>query len=131
MVEKETTELLGILLDVYVLLRPSERFYQYLRRYRLGLVEEVVEEQLQSGGKLVFLCDLGRKYYLPELGQVEQHLQVAIHVASVTVVHQPPVVLAELLLCPESQHHEHVRVYGSQLHPEDFSPVIGRELFPG
>lgn len=44
---------------------------------------------------------------------MEQHLQVAIHIASVALVHKAEVILAFLLLLPQRKDQEHVGVNGA------------------
>jgi len=45
---------------------------------------------------------------VPELGEVEQHLQVAVHVAGVALVDQSAVESTHPLLPSQGKHHETV-----------------------
>ena len=59
---------------------------------------------------------------------MEEHLEVAVHVAGVALVDQPHVILAELLLPPHDQHDEEVGVDLPYLEISDFLPFPGHAL---
>lgn len=64
------------------------------------------------------------KAEVPEFREVKEHLKVAVHIASVPLVHQPEVVLTFFLLFSKTQHHEHVRVHCAHLQPTGILPFI-------
>lgn len=97
-IEEQTTKLLHILLDLHLLLAPAKGSHQLLRRNWLLLLDQLVEEQLKSSREFVLVLHLHREEQLsevdnhvPELGEVEEHLQIAVHVACVALVDQPSI----------------------------------------
>ena len=64
---------------------------------------------------------------VPELGEVEQHLQIAVHVAGVALVDQSAVESAHPLLPPQGEHHEAVRLRVFWLEPHELGPLVGEE----
>jgi len=61
---------------------------------------------------------------------MEEHLQVAVQIASVALVHQTWVVQTQLFLCSEGEHHEEIRVrWASEFETNGLFPALLLEGF--
>lgn len=101
--KKEAAELLDVLLDPSLLLRPAVRFGQLLCRYRLVIGCQSVEYALERGRELPNDGILNLKHHIPEGVEMVQHLQVAVHIAGVTLVYQS-LILASLAAIAGQRH---------------------------
>ena len=63
-IEEEAAELLHVLLDLHLLLRPAERSHQFLGGNWLLLLDQLIEEELESGWEFVLVLDLHREEQL-------------------------------------------------------------------
>jgi hypothetical protein len=61
---------------------------------------------------------------VPELSEVEEHLQVAVHVAGVALIDQTAVQLAHSFLPSQRQHDEPIRPCAFGFEADDFAPLV-------
>jgi hypothetical protein len=64
------------------------------------------------------------KTSIPEFWQVEEHLEIAIHVACIALVDEPQVVSRYLLFLSQRQTHEEVRVHHLYFDPSNLIPFL-------
>jgi hypothetical protein len=70
------------------------------------------------------------KIEVPEGREMKEHLKVAIHITSVSLIDQTQVVLTKVFLLSDSESDEEVRVNWRQLEPASLFPIFFGQGFP-